>query len=107
MLTICTNDEVNRSTLIQALISAGQTEERVEEICEVDESDIWASVMARFAREFDGEWETSRLFRDWNGGRFCRGHRIGVVHSSISLKEAMTVDKIIDKMLEEEIAATA
>ena len=105
MITICTNDEVNRDLLIEWMIEEGIPEERTPELCEVYESDIWAAVLRRFWRESDlgDDAETCGIFREWNGGRYYRGgHRSGIVYSESS-EDAHEAWEVIAEFLIEEL----
>ena len=109
MLTICTNDETNRDELIQALVDSGLKVQRADEICEVDENDIWQGALRRFDRTAPEpmlDYRVAPVFRDWNGGRFCQfGHRSAGVHSDTSAEDAAAAAKILRQCLAAEIAA--
>jgi hypothetical protein len=61
MITICTNNEHNRSHLISAIIDAGQTEAQAELLCETDEEDIWIDIFMSVDMSPFGSYNVSRL----------------------------------------------
>jgi len=64
MITICTNNEHNRSHLISAIIDAGQTEAQAELLCETDEEDIWIDVFMSVDMSPFGSYNVSRHFSE-------------------------------------------
>jgi len=114
MITICTNNETLRPTLIDALIATGLTVEWAEQIAEVDEDAIWTDVhRAAYGGLVHNDIvsalnnsECNDRFRDWNGGRFCQsGHRYRIVHSDKSMAEARAANDLIDAALDTVVEA--
>jgi len=104
MITICTNNEHNRSHLISAIIDAGQTEAQAELLCETDEEDIWIDIFMSVDMSPFGSYNVSRHFRDWNGGKYYRrGFRAGILHSDVSQDEADEKMTIMDKIIFDEL----
>ena len=101
MITICTNDETNRSTLIRALLDDGRSPDGTEEACSQYENDIWVTVVNKYFEDvYPDDRNVSARWNDWNGGRFHQhGYRSGIVHSNESQDVADDVAETIADIL--------
>ena len=101
MITICTNDETNRPTLVQALIDDGCPLDKPDTHCEQMEDGIWGEVIERYFENIQPDnRHVSAWFGDWNGGKFKQsGYRSGIVHSDTSQREADEAAELIAGIL--------